>query len=547
MRRIPPTLMLGLGLAVAAAGLLAGPVRGLQQPDSSFHLPWPVLAALFGASVVLRIHLQFRREVHSVTLMEMPLVLGLHFVDPAGMVLARLAGSVPALVVHSRQRGTKLLFNLALFALETCVAGLAFAWLLAGRAPVGTAGLTATFGAVLVTDLLSAALVITAISPQEGPPDGPSTGQALVSGAIAAVTNTSLALIAVAVLAADRQVAWLLLVLAAVLFIAYRAYASLREQHARLERLHHFTRVVARSERSGPVAATVLAETQELLRAQRAELTLFPAGRAPLRTVLDGQGQPATGPAVDAGPAMAILRRAVESEQAVLLRPPITDQALREALRDRGITDAMIAPLRAGAGVAGTLLVANRLGDVGAFTGQDLTLLQTLAGQAGGALARGQLVDDLHRAAAEREYQALHDPLTGLPNRTLFTDRVRLRAGRADSHTVARLGGDEFAVLVPALPDWDAAIAVGRQVRATLGRPLPIERWSSRSPAASGSPWVPTTAATPTCSCNAPTSPCTRPNTPIPASRSTPPSATSTVRDGWPWSERCARRSNRAA
>jgi predicted signal transduction protein with EAL and GGDEF domain len=41
---------------------------------------------------------------------------------------------------------------------------------------------------------------------------------------------------------------------------------------------------------------------------------------------------------------------------------------------------------------------------------------------------------------------------------------------------VARLGGDEFAVLVPALPDWDAAIAVGRQVRATLGRPLPIEQ-----------------------------------------------------------------------
>jgi predicted signal transduction protein with EAL and GGDEF domain len=41
---------------------------------------------------------------------------------------------------------------------------------------------------------------------------------------------------------------------------------------------------------------------------------------------------------------------------------------------------------------------------------------------------------------------------------------------------VARLGGDEFAVLVPALPDWDAAVAVGRLVRATLGRPLPIEQ-----------------------------------------------------------------------
>jgi diguanylate cyclase (GGDEF)-like protein len=520
MRRIPPTLVLSLAMVAATAGLLLGPVRGLPSPDSAFHLPWPVLAALFAASVVLRVHLQFRREVHSVTLMEVPLVLGLHFLDPAGLVLARMAGSVPALVVHSRQRGRKLLFNVALFAFEACVAGLVFAWLLAGRAPDGTAGLVATFGAVLSTDLLSAALVIAAISLQEGALDRAATRQALASGTVAALTNTSLALITVAVLEADRQVAWLLLILAAVLFTAYRAYASLREQHERLGRLHHFTRVVARSERSGAVAATILAQTQELLRAGRAELTLFRDGRNPLRTMLDLDGRPVTGPAAETGPGIEVLRQAIASEQAVLLAPLIRDRALRQALLDRGITDAMIAPLRAGAGVDGTLLVANRLGDVGAFGRQDLTLLQTLAGQAGGALARGQLVDDLRRAAAEREYQAVHDPLTGLPNRTLFTERVRqaaaaagpagrfavllidldrfkeindtlghasgdlvlrevgvrLRAGLPESHTVARLGGDEFAVLVPAVPDWDAAVDVGRQVRDTLGQPLPIEQ-----------------------------------------------------------------------
>jgi diguanylate cyclase (GGDEF)-like protein len=530
MRRIPPTMMLILAVASAAAGLLLGPVGGLQQPSVRFHLPWPMLAALFAASVGLRIHLQFRREVHSVTLMELPLVLGLHFVDPVGMVLARLAGSLPALVVHSRQRGSKLLFNLALFALEACVAALVFSWLLAGRAPVGMVGLAATFGAVVATDLLSAALVMAAISLQEGTLDHAATRQALASGAVAAVSNTSLALIAVVVLAADRQVAWLLLVLAAVLFIAYRAYASLREQHDRLERLHHFTRVVARSERSGAVAATILAQTRDLLRAEQAELTLFPDGRNPLRTVLAQDGRSTTGPATDAGVALEVLRRAVATEQAILLTPPITDQALREALLERGITDAMIAPLRAGAGVVGTLLVANRLGDVGAFGAQDLTLLQTLAGQADIALARGQLVDDLHRAAAEREYQALHDPLTGLPNRTLFTDRVRqatstigsdgrlavllvdldrfkeindtlghasgdlvlrevgvrLRAGLPDSHTVARLGGDEFAVLVPSLPDLDAAVEVGRPLRTTLGRPLPVEQLELEMPGSIG-------------------------------------------------------------
>jgi hypothetical protein len=289
MRRIPPTLVLSLAMVAATAGLLLGPVRSLPAPDSTFHLPWPVLAALFAVSVALRVHLQFRREVHSVTLMEVPLVLGLHFVDPTGMVLARMAGSAPALVL-SHQRGRKLLFNVALFAFEACVAGLVFAWVLAGRAPAGTVGLVATFGAVLSTDLHSAVLVITAISLQEGAVDPAAARQALASGMAAAVTNTSLALITVAVLKADRQVAWL--ILAAVLFTAYRAYASLREQHERLGRLHQFTRVVARSERSGAVTATILTQTQELLRAGRAELTLFRDGRVPLRTVLDLEGRP---------------------------------------------------------------------------------------------------------------------------------------------------------------------------------------------------------------------------------------------------------------
>ena len=50
--------------------------------------------------------------------MEVPLVLGRHVVDPASLVLARVAGSVPALVLHWRQRGHKLLGNLSHFALE---------------------------------------------------------------------------------------------------------------------------------------------------------------------------------------------------------------------------------------------------------------------------------------------------------------------------------------------------------------------------------------------------------------------------------------------
>jgi diguanylate cyclase (GGDEF)-like protein len=128
---------------------------------------------------------------------------------------------------------------------------------------------------------------------------------------------------------------------------------------------------------------------------------------------------------------------------------------------------------------------------------------------------------DLHRLrrhAAALTHRALHDALTGLPNRELFFDRVeqalararrrtvplavlfvdldgfkqvndvqgheagdavlveagdRLRALVRTADTVARYGGDEFTVLAEDVGDVEAAQHLGERIADELSRPYP--------------------------------------------------------------------------
>ena len=190
-------------LGAVALTLTATQVLRAPAPAGGVTVSWFVLLPLFAGAEVFVVHLQIRRHAHSISLMEIPLVVGLVFSHPVGIVAARVLGAGGTLALHRRQRGLKLWFNVAHLTLEASLAITVYRALLGDNPPLGPWGWLAAFGAMLVTDAYSSLVITAAISLIEGRFDRHALAEVLSSGVIAALTNTSLALVAVLVLHQD--------------------------------------------------------------------------------------------------------------------------------------------------------------------------------------------------------------------------------------------------------------------------------------------------------------------------------------------------------
>ena len=415
-------LLTGL-VAVVAALLFFLVVRHLDPLDAPLRIPWWALAVMFGVAEVLVIHLQLRREAHSFSLGEIPTVAALFFAAPTDLVVGQLVGAALALAIHRRQSTLKLAFNLSQFWLQACVAVLVFQAVVAGGDPVGPAGWIAAFAAMLVADLVGALLVAVAIAQAEGRSHLPALPQLVGLGMAITATNTGVALVGVTVLWLDVRAAWLLLVPVAILVPAYRAYVVGRQRHQVLESLYQATRFLQRSLKVESMMHTLLSQAREMFRSEVAEVDLFPLAEndASVRATL-GPGDRVEERVLGLDPKEGVWARVASEDQALLLARPIQGDRLREQFAARGIRDAMVSPLHGKGGVVGTIMVANRLGDVSTFDQEDLKLFEALANHASVALENARLVSRLEESLARlTEMNRLKDDFVATVSHELRT------------------------------------------------------------------------------------------------------------------------------
>jgi signal transduction histidine kinase len=387
------TLNLGL---VAVAALLARQAVSLPHPIGSFQVPWLVLAGGFYLAEVAVVHLQFRRDAHSFSMSEVPLVIGLFFAGHLDLLLAQLAGNLLALTLNRRQRPVKLVFNLAQFTMATSTAILVLNLFGAESGRLTGAAPFAAVVATLVALVVAHVLVVLAIRTSGGGESLLESLEVLGLSALATVMNTLLALGGVAIISTAPSAAWLAVGPPVFLYLAYRGYVGQRSDKAKLAALFEATKSLHRSPEIESALEAAGHEAMRLVNAEYARLLLFGPTLEDLAylTAVGPGGQLAVmspRPLDLTAPGWLALSHQAEAsllrDDAARLLDPIGDgQPVREAI---------VVPLLQESRVVGLLIAANRAGDVSQFSVEDVRLLATLGAQVGVSLENGRLSESL--------------------------------------------------------------------------------------------------------------------------------------------------------
>jgi diguanylate cyclase (GGDEF)-like protein len=391
---------------MASAGVVVALLQTHRSPLAGDVVvsPW-ILMVAFAVAESCVAHVYINRQARTFSLSEIPLVIGLAYLSPIGLIAGRVLGSLFALAFIRRQPIVKLAFNVAYFTLDAGVAVFVYRAVIGNAAPQDPRGWLAAYVAMAASLLLGSLAISIVIAAAEGAWMRSPLESVLGMGSVTGALSTTLGLLTVAGLAPTRVSAWLFGAASVMILVAYQSHARVRRRASHVAELYDFSKALSSALSRGALDFALLELTSELLRADNAELILTDESSAALIRMQSGS--------------VSVLH----GEQA-----DVVLQARRAALGTRPVTlvqDSLVATLRSGDDDLGTLCVSGRRGEVDQFSQDDLRLFETLATHASISLRNFRLLERVRQEANERERQALHDSLTGLPNRTLLDSELR--------------------------------------------------------------------------------------------------------------------------
>jgi diguanylate cyclase (GGDEF)-like protein len=473
-----------------------------------------IIGVLFAAALWGLVTLHYRGSTLAFSLELVPILLGLVYLRPFLLVLS--AACAAAFVDTMRKIGLiKVALNVALFALTTAVAALVFRFVLGSSTPISLRGWVAAAVALCAVAVMTSIVVRLVMAIYRMTPER-RNGPQITFEALLTLASICLSLVVLDAAWFDPWAAIPLLLVAALIILAYRGYTRLTLRFESLQRLYDFSQALGQANLEPTSMSTdVLKQVCTVMRARRAQLILTEPSGIPRRISLDHRGvsgielinlDPDSFVTTAITTGTASLHRSSGSQHRGASPDPIAGES----------RSAIVAPLMGDNSVIGAMVALDRDEELDEFDEDDLRLFGTLVANASANLERARLVEELRYEVDSKTHQATHDMLTGLPNRMLFTSRAtnalnvsngvavvildldrfkdvndtlghaigdrllleiseRLQRATSEQSTVARLGGDEFALVIADVSEPEQAIAIVRELHAVLSRPIELD------------------------------------------------------------------------
>ena len=494
--------------AAAAASILA--VGSVQPLRPHALIPWPALAVALAVALILPVEFHIGSHTMSSDLVGVVVLVCAVGTSPTGLVLATLVAAAVA-AYKNRWTPDRALFNSGNMLLGGSLTFLALHPLV-GSAPLDrVSSWPALVGLMLVYDCVTTVSVLGVVSIASGALDRNYLKTFGTQYAIVVPLNAVVGVMAVTL--AWTQM-WALVPLAAVcvaLTLWYRRANKIHNRFADLQKLYGFTMRLSGSDDGRELLSNALEEAKSLLHCQYAGAYL-PDGEGVVYVRYEHE----TSGRVSRSPVeMPSELEVIIDDGASILVPRGKSTPLAVIL---GLDDLLAARIEFGDGRFGVLVLGNREGRLATFDAEDQRLLEALTANMGTALTSSRRLEELRSEMDLRDYEARHDRLTGLANRSSFTswlqsglerrsqsellavvlmdldgfkeindtlghhigDEIlqetarRIRGLSGETRLAARLGGDEFAILIPLASSTDEVIKAAEAVLSSVACPISI-------------------------------------------------------------------------